>query len=136
MENQAQINSSTPLLEASYVDGVVKHPFPLNYLLRQWYLGPDFYHAVKVGIVQYVRVPFLILHFDICLVWSLMVVFSPKPLNKFLLQMILKTICALLAIVFEFFGVYGEGKFEWNYGYVILVSYLTKKILRLKDTLN
>lgn len=65
-----------------------------------------------------------------------MVVFSPKPLNKFLLQMILKTICALLAIVFEFFGVYGEGKFEWNYGYVILVSYLTKKILRLKDTLN
>ncbi|RWR92828.1 Organic solute transporter Ost-alpha [Cinnamomum micranthum f. kanehirae] len=91
MENQAQINSSTPLLEASYADGVVKHPFPLNYLLRQWHLGPDFYHAVKVGIVQY---------------------------------MILKTICALLAIVFEFFGVYGEGKFEWNYGYPYLAVVL------------
>lgn len=61
MENQEQINSSAPLLEASYVDGVVKHPFPLNYLLRKWYLGSDFYHAVKVGIVQYVCVP-LVFH--------------------------------------------------------------------------
>lgn len=38
--------------------------------------------------------------------------------------MILKTICALLAIVLEFFGVYGEGKFEWNYGYVIFIFIL------------
>ncbi|GAA0153377.1 transporter [Lithospermum erythrorhizon] len=28
--------------------------------------------------------------------------------------MILKMICALLAIVFESIGVYGEGKFEWG----------------------
>ncbi|THG15455.1 hypothetical protein TEA_000044 [Camellia sinensis var. sinensis] len=38
--------------------------------------------------------------------------------------MILKMICALLAMVFEFFGVYGDGKFEWKYassskGYVL-----------------
>lgn len=31
------------------------------------------------------------------------------------LQMILKMICALLAMLFEFLGVYGEGKFEWGY---------------------
>ncbi|KAL7262927.1 hypothetical protein ACSBR1_001151 [Camellia fascicularis] len=34
--------------------------------------------------------------------------------------MILKLICALLAMVFEFFGVYGEGKFEWRYAYPYL----------------
>lgn len=55
MESQSVINSRTPLLEDSYAYGVVEHPFPLNWLLREWYLGPDFYHAVKIGIVQYVR---------------------------------------------------------------------------------
>ncbi|XAR49631.1 hypothetical protein NMG60_11032896 [Bertholletia excelsa] len=38
--------------------------------------------------------------------------------------MILKMICALLAMVFEFFGVYGEGKFEWNYAYPYLAVIL------------
>ncbi|OVA04128.1 Organic solute transporter Ost-alpha [Macleaya cordata] len=92
METQNQITSSMPLLEVvAYDDGVVKHPFPLNCFLRGWHLGPEFYHAVKIGIVQY---------------------------------MILKTICALLAIVFELFGVYGEGKFEWTYGYPYLAVVL------------
>lgn len=31
-------------------------------------------------------------------------------------QMILKMICAIVAIILESFGVYGEGKFEWKYG--------------------
>lgn len=31
--------------------------------------------------------------------------------------MILKTICALLALVLELFGVYGDGEFKWYYGY-------------------
>lgn len=30
--------------------------------------------------------------------------------------MIVKLICALLAMLLEACGVYGEGKFEWNYG--------------------
>lgn len=30
--------------------------------------------------------------------------------------MILKMICALLAMILEAFGVYGEGRFEWRYG--------------------
>ncbi|KAK9111343.1 hypothetical protein Scep_018862 [Stephania cephalantha] len=91
MEAQGQIDYDTPLLEDAYDDGVIRHPFPLNCCLRHWYLGPDFYHAVKIGIVQY---------------------------------MILKMICALLAIVFQFFGVYGEGKFEWKYGYPYLAVVL------------
>nr|XP_010930624.1 protein LAZ1 homolog 1 isoform X1 [Elaeis guineensis]XP_010930625.1 protein LAZ1 homolog 1 isoform X1 [Elaeis guineensis]XP_010930626.1 protein LAZ1 homolog 1 isoform X1 [Elaeis guineensis]XP_019708556.1 protein LAZ1 homolog 1 isoform X1 [Elaeis guineensis]XP_029122492.1 protein LAZ1 homolog 1 isoform X1 [Elaeis guineensis] len=91
METQAQISSSTALLELEYFDGVVKHPFPLNCFLKHWYLGSDFYYAVKIGIVQY---------------------------------MILKTICALLAILLELFGVYGEGKFQWRYGYPYLAVVL------------
>ncbi|KAF2296584.1 hypothetical protein GH714_000359 [Hevea brasiliensis] len=89
MESKTLITSSIPLLEESYAYGVVEHPFPLNCFLRDWQLGPDFYHAVKVGIVQY---------------------------------MILKLICALLAMVLEAFGVYGEGKFEWRYGHFSNVS--------------
>lgn len=91
MESQRLIDCSTPLLEEAYTYGIVEHPFPLNFFLREWYLGPDFYQAVKVGIVQY---------------------------------MILKMICALLAIFLEFLGVYGEGKFEWRYGYPYLAVVL------------
>ncbi|KAJ6852612.1 protein LAZ1-like protein 1 [Iris pallida] len=95
MEKQVEITSSMPLLEVQYQyeyeDAVVRHPFPLNFFLRHWYLGPDFYQAVKIGIVQY---------------------------------MILKTICALLAIILEIFGVYGKGKFEWGYGYPYLAVVL------------
>ncbi|KAE8100460.1 hypothetical protein FH972_018356 [Carpinus fangiana] len=86
MESQSLMDSSTPLLKEAYSYGVVEHPFPLNWILRDWYLGPEFYNAVKIGIVQY---------------------------------MILKMICALLAMILETFGVYGEGKFEWRYGICI-----------------
>ncbi|KAK1267720.1 hypothetical protein QJS04_geneDACA009036 [Acorus gramineus] len=91
MESQTQISSSVPLLETAYSDGVIKHPFPLNCIIKKWYLGSDFYEAVKIGIVQY---------------------------------MILKMICALLAIILELFGVYGEGKFQWRYGYPYLAVVL------------
>ncbi|XP_024456107.1 protein LAZ1 homolog 1 isoform X2 [Populus trichocarpa] len=91
MESQTLITSSSPLLEESYAYGVVEHPFPLNCFLRDWNLGADFYHAVKIGVVQY---------------------------------MILKLICALLAMILQAFGVYGEGKFEWRYGYPYLAVIL------------
>jgi len=51
-------DSGTPLLKEAYAYGVVEHPFPLNCFLRDWHLGPDFYQAVKIGIVQYVCVVF------------------------------------------------------------------------------
>lgn len=91
MENQVQASSSMSLLEYAYEDAVVRHPFPLNCFMRNWYLGSDFYQAVKIGIVQY---------------------------------MILKTVCAFLAIILQLFGVYGEGKFGWNYGYSYLAVVL------------
>lgn len=91
MESQTIISTSSPLLEESYTFGVVEHPCPLNCILRDWRLGPDFYNAVKIGIVQY---------------------------------MILKMICALLAMILQTFGVYGEGKFEWKYGYPYLAVVL------------
>ncbi|KAG5549194.1 hypothetical protein RHGRI_014531 [Rhododendron griersonianum] len=34
-----------------------------------------------------------------------------------LAQMILKTVCAFLALILELFGVYGDGEFKWYYGY-------------------
>ncbi|ESR47636.1 hypothetical protein CICLE_v10000847mg [Citrus x clementina] len=91
MESQTIISTSSPLLEESYTFGVVEHPCPLNCILRDWRLGPEFYNAVKIGIVQY---------------------------------MILKMICALLAMILQTFGVYGEGKFEWKYGYPYLAVVL------------
>lgn len=33
------------------------------------------------------------------------------------LQMILKTLCAFLALLLEIFGVYGDGEFKWYSGY-------------------
>jgi hypothetical protein len=33
-----------------------------------------------------------------------------------ILQMILKPICAVLAIFMQLLGIYGEGKFGWKYG--------------------
>lgn len=56
MESQTIISTSSPLLEESYTFGVVEHPCPLNCILRDWRLGPEFYNAVKIGIVQYVCV--------------------------------------------------------------------------------
>ncbi|KAK4340912.1 hypothetical protein RND71_039413 [Anisodus tanguticus] len=91
MESQSVVSSSLPLLDDAYAYGVVEHPFPLNCFIREWYLGSDFYQAVKIGIVQY---------------------------------MILKMICALLAMVFQLFGIYGEGKFEWRYAYPYLAVVL------------
>jgi hypothetical protein len=55
MEDQFQPSDSSPLLDVDYDYGIVKDPFPLNWFMRNWYLGPDFYYAVKIGIVQYVR---------------------------------------------------------------------------------
>lgn len=55
MEKRVELSSSKPLLELPYEAGLVRHPFPLNCLMMNWYLGSDFYQAVKIGIVQYVH---------------------------------------------------------------------------------
>ena len=98
-------------MEESYAYGVVEHPFPLNCFLRDWNLGADFYHAVKIGIVQYVCTSCIIKTFPYYDFWNL-----EALTETFTVQMILKLICALLAMILQAFGVYGEGKFEWRYG--------------------
>ncbi|KAG1331189.1 hypothetical protein COCNU_02G011570 [Cocos nucifera] len=103
METQSQISSSSPLFELEYLDGAVRHPFPLNCFLKHWHLGSDFYDAVKTGIVQY---------------------------------MILKTICALLAILLEFIGAYGGGKFEWRYGVAYILCAFAQVVDDLKFTVS
>ncbi|XP_019415603.1 PREDICTED: protein LAZ1 homolog 2 isoform X2 [Lupinus angustifolius] len=35
----------------------------------------------------------------------------------YIVQMILKTVCAFLALILELCGVYGDGEFKWYYGY-------------------
>lgn len=52
MKRQGRLSTMAPLLEHSE-KGVIKHPFPMNYILKPWKLGEWFYQVVKFGIVQY-----------------------------------------------------------------------------------
>ena len=54
MKRLGRASSKTPLLGLDCEKGTVKHPFPMNYILRPWKLGQWFYQVVKFGIVQYV----------------------------------------------------------------------------------
>ncbi|KAF5727114.1 transmembrane protein [Tripterygium wilfordii] len=49
-----QGRSKTPLI--GHEKGTVKHPFPMNYILKPWKLGQWFYQVVKFGIVQYMLI--------------------------------------------------------------------------------
>ncbi|XP_038722733.1 protein LAZ1-like isoform X2 [Tripterygium wilfordii] len=53
MERQG--HSKTPLIGHDE-KGTVKHPFPMNYILKPWKLGQWFYQVVKFGIVQYMLI--------------------------------------------------------------------------------
>ncbi|RDX90433.1 Protein LAZ1-like 1, partial [Mucuna pruriens] len=81
MESMSLTDSSTPLLKESYAYGVVEHPFPLNCFLRDWYLGPDFYQSVKIGIVQYTWALYCLVQFYSVTKDKLEPI---KPLAKFL----------------------------------------------------
>ncbi|KAG2703051.1 hypothetical protein I3760_06G119200 [Carya illinoinensis] len=56
MEREGRASFKTPLLEHSSEKGTVKHPFPMNYLLKPWKLGQWFYQVIKIGIVQYMLI--------------------------------------------------------------------------------
>lgn len=70
-----EIFSSTPLLELEHADGVIRHPFPLNCFMKHWYLGSDFYHSVKIGIVQYVWFHFFMIF------WAYYCFLNPTSIN-------------------------------------------------------
>jgi hypothetical protein len=46
-------------------------------------------------------------------------------------QMILKTVCALVALVLELFLLYGDGLFEWYYGYENCLFYFRVFFLQI-----
>lgn len=89
MERQAIAGPQTPLLLQRSGKAAVKHLFPLNYCLKPWGFGKEFYQAFKFGIVQY---------------------------------MILKTVCALLSLVLEWWNLFGEGEFAWDKGYPYIAA--------------
>ncbi|OMO79980.1 Organic solute transporter Ost-alpha [Corchorus capsularis] len=59
MERLGRASTKTPLLGLDCEKGTVKHPFPMNYILRPWKLGQWFYQVVKFGIVQYMLIKLL-----------------------------------------------------------------------------
>ncbi|XP_078161009.1 organic solute transporter ostalpha protein (DUF300) [Carex rostrata] len=46
----------TPLLGNNEEREFVKHPFPMNYILKPWRLGEQFYLVIKLGIIQYMLI--------------------------------------------------------------------------------
>ncbi|GLT27917.1 hypothetical protein SLA2020_028830 [Shorea laevis] len=57
MERQGR--AKAPLLGSDSEPGTVKHPFPMNYVLKPWKLGQWFYQVIKIGIVQYMIIKLL-----------------------------------------------------------------------------
>ncbi|KAL0300245.1 UNVERIFIED_CONTAM: protein LAZ1 [Sesamum angustifolium] len=53
MEREGRASAKTPLLDHGSERGIVKHPFPMNYILKPWKLGRWVYQVIKFGIVQY-----------------------------------------------------------------------------------
>ncbi|XP_010555181.1 PREDICTED: protein LAZ1 isoform X1 [Tarenaya hassleriana] len=56
MERQGRMSFKTPLLDHNDDKGTIKHPFPMNYILKPWRLGRWLYQVVKFGIVQYMLI--------------------------------------------------------------------------------
>ncbi|KAG6778211.1 hypothetical protein POTOM_018065 [Populus tomentosa] len=56
LKREGRSSSEAPLLEHSNERGTIKHPFPMNYILKPWRLGQWFYQVVKFGIVQYMLI--------------------------------------------------------------------------------
>ncbi|KAJ6708264.1 PROTEIN LAZ1 [Salix viminalis] len=56
LKREGRSSSKAPLLEHIHERGTIKHPFPMNYILKPWKLGQWFYQVVKFGIVQYMLI--------------------------------------------------------------------------------
>jgi hypothetical protein len=50
--------------------------------------------------------------------------------------MILKTLCALLALIMEPFGAYGDGDFKWNYGYIFFTFLGLSEVAKFPGLVN
>ncbi|XP_031105984.1 protein LAZ1-like isoform X1 [Ipomoea triloba] len=56
MQRERREGSKAPLLDHGHEKGIIKHPFPMNYLFKPWKLGNWVYRVFKFGIVQYMIV--------------------------------------------------------------------------------
>lgn len=98
-----------PLLEGEE-NPELKRKTIRDFIFRPSVLGKDLLTIEKFGLVQYVsQKEKIVSTFDLVIIYLIF-------LHSF--QMILKTVCAFLALILELFGVYGDGEFKWNYGYV------------------
>ncbi|XP_028551545.1 protein LAZ1 isoform X2 [Dendrobium catenatum] len=53
MKREGGSDSKQPLLHLLSEKGIIKHHFPMNFILKPWRLGEWFYQIIKIGIVQY-----------------------------------------------------------------------------------
>ncbi|XP_051115544.1 protein LAZ1-like isoform X2 [Andrographis paniculata] len=53
MEREGRSSVKAPLLDHGSDRGIIKHPFPMNYILKPWKLGQWVYWVIKFGIIQY-----------------------------------------------------------------------------------
>ncbi|XP_042063317.1 protein LAZ1-like isoform X1 [Salvia splendens] len=54
MRREGRAGMKAPLLDDhGHERGIVKHPFPLNYILKPWKLDQWVYQVMRIGIVQY-----------------------------------------------------------------------------------
>lgn len=125
MEREGRASVKAPLLDHGSERGIVKHPFPMNYILKPWKLGQWVYQVIKFGIVQYVsshldRTCFSMFYrqFFLSFYHGMHDEFCKSPS-----QMIIKAFTAISAVILEAFDVYCEGDFKWNCGYVTSYEY-------------
>ncbi|KAM7277185.1 hypothetical protein ACFE04_019051 [Oxalis oulophora] len=91
LENQSRKKLGLPLLQEEDNSNQSEQQSSLtNFFLQPLALGGNLLSIEKFGLVQYVSVE---------------------------AQMILKTVCAFLALVLALFGDYCDGEFKWNCGY-------------------
>lgn len=107
LENGANKQLSEQLLKEEEKQGAPHQISFRDFFCHPSLLGKDLYTIVKFGIVQYVSARFIQFTF---IQFGFLVI-------KYL-QMILKTLCAFLALLLELFGVYGDGEFKLYYGCV------------------
>jgi hypothetical protein len=118
LEREGRSSSKAPLLEHNHERGIIKHPFPMNYIFKPWKLGQWFYQVVKFGIVQYVC--FLLRSSIFCSSFYISQFHHSwigKDYDLYLFwQMLIKSLTAVLAVLLEAFGVYCEGDFKLRCG--------------------
>ncbi|KAG5547007.1 hypothetical protein RHGRI_012887 [Rhododendron griersonianum] len=117
LEDESEKLLSKSLLERAEDKPMSEHRTLRNFFLQPCVLGKDLLTIEKFGLVQYVsarKLSFFIQHLSLL-----------NSIISWIAQMILKTVCAFLALILELFGVYGDGEFKWYYGYPYIAVVLS-----------